>query len=199
MESLSVGTAELSSVASASLAVGRTWQRASLKWQPQPRAAATVSFRAGKCSTPSAAWSSTSRAIITPHSGTPWMKLLVPSIGSMIQRKRGRSRRGVAWPLAELLADDGVIGEGLSDLLANQPLGRPVSIGHRRGIALVIDAEGRGLGGMEIWKRDRPGLPGQIGGEFEQAVELRSSIHALILGWMRLICKSRRIQSNVVI
>ena len=78
---------------------------------PRPRPAHTVSPSAGRLTTPTAMPCSSSRARRLEYSGTPQVNALVPSIGSMIQRRpvvpasgppprRARRRRGRRRPAA---------------------------------------------------------------------------------------------------
>ena len=82
----------VSTVASSTRATAETRQRASFHQHPSPGAAATSSPTGGKYAAPASTVSSSATAISVPHSGTPRTKLFVPSIGSMIQRRRASGR-----------------------------------------------------------------------------------------------------------
>ena len=78
-------------------------------------------------------------AINVPQAGMPVMKDLVPSIGSSTQ-----TVFGIGTLVAELLADDAVIGKAPADQGAHRGFGGVIGGGHRieaAGAALVLDAE----------------------------------------------------------
>jgi hypothetical protein len=87
----------------------------------------------------------------------PREKPIVPSIGSISQQGPSggpslpNSSPMMAWsgkaavrgPLAaELLADDGVVGEGAAQMLADHPLGGLVGLGDGGAIGLGLDGDG---------------------------------------------------------
>ena len=102
---------------------------------PPPRQAHQRSSSAG-ARHDADAWSSPSRSTASrvPNSGTPRMKLWVPSIGSMYQRTRRVAGLG-----AVLLADQAVIREGVGEPLADAPLDRRVGLGDERAVGLRLD------------------------------------------------------------
>ena len=79
---------------------------------------------------------------------------MVPSIGSMIQR-----RSPSPGPVAVLLADDDVAGAFHRDPLADRPLDRLVGLGHGRQVRLRLDHQ---IGGAEAVERDLVGEVDQL-------------------------------------
>ena len=85
-------TSVASTVARARSPTSETRQRAPFHQQPSPGAATIVSPSAGKAAAPAVTSSPSTIATNVAQSGTPRMKLLVPSIGSMIQRRCASGR-----------------------------------------------------------------------------------------------------------
>ena len=83
---------------------------------------------------PSTGCPSSSSAISEPHSWRPLMKARVPSTGSSTQR-----RPFVPCLLAELLAEDAVVGPLAVDDGADGLLGVLVGLGHRIEHGLAVD------------------------------------------------------------
>src|SRR6218665_1023818 len=59
--------------------------RRSFRWAPRPRVAVNRSLRVGSYTTACSTRPLTASAMLTQYTGKPWMKLVVPSSGSMIQ------------------------------------------------------------------------------------------------------------------
>ena len=112
--------------------------------------------------TPTSAWPSISSAINTPNSGTPRMKLLVPSMGSTIQRNADAAPVG-----AVLFADDRVVRVPSGDRLPDQLLGAAIGACDGRGVGLELDGDP----GLIVLERHTAGVERDLEREGEILVE----------------------------
>ena len=113
-----------------------------------------------------AAWSSPSRSTASsvPNSGTPRMKLWVPSIGSMYQRTDASPASR-----AVLLADEAVVRERRRGCRSRiSALDRRVGLGHERPVGLGLDLEVA----PEVPPGDRVGLVAGGQGDVQPAAQL---------------------------
>src|SRR5690606_14509477 len=83
--------------------------------------------------------------------------------------------------LAELLAEDPVLGEAGFDEFADGAFGFAVRDRHGRGVRLGLDADA----GLVVRERDSPGAPGDLDGEVEERTE-GCRVHGPVLWGERL-------------
>ena len=115
--------------------------------------------------TPTSAWPSISSAINTPNSGTPRMKLLVPSMGSTIQRNAD-------WRPSAPYSSPTTAWSGIprGDRLPNQLLGAAIGARDGRGVGLELDGDA----GLIVLERHTARVERDLKREGEVLVEVNA-------------------------